>query len=111
MKVDQSPAFAMQGPQTGMLNQLPHGWRVQTPLPFTVERVAPGEVVATDVTFGMYGVGPTEHEAVTDLQSSLVEYCELIESADEQELPGRSRYLEWLGQHIVRSEVAGDAAA
>ncbi len=70
-----------------LFGELVPGWKIENPLPISVERDTDGGFVASDDIFSVYGVGESWDAAVSDYKVALVEFFEITN--DGHDLPSQ----------------------
>lgn len=77
-------------------------WVLIKPLLLTEQLDEYGDVLLSDETFNLYGVGPTKVRALHDYVESLIEYYELV-AAGAQHNPHDAAMLADLGQYLLKT--------
>ena len=70
------------------------GWEIGQPLFVRVQFDEHGNYIMDDLDIGMYGIGSSYEEALSDYTASLIEYHELLDDRDDPPTQALFRYVD-----------------
>jgi len=81
--VQTADSLPRQPAKSNLWGPIAPGWKLEYPLPLTIQRDDDGSLIVSDDVFYQYGHGSSWDAAVRDLVQALLEYRELLSDASD----------------------------